>query len=262
MIYDYQFIKVRIEKGVFKLTLNRPEQLNSIIMPMAEEIQRALDDANTHPNVRALLITGEGKGFCAGQDLKEVLDSQDLKIDEIVRSTYNPIVTNIREIPKPVICAVNGVAAGAGASLAFVCDVTLAAQSTNFILAFSKISLIPDSGATYFLPRILGMQKAMALAMLAEPFSANKAVEMGLIYQVVPDNELIEKSELLAIRLATLPTRALGLCKKAFNASWGNSLDDQLEMEAYLQAEAALSADHREGVMAFLEKRNPHFTGL
>ncbi len=258
---NFQYIKVNLLGHVMEIRLNRPDVLNSFVMPMAKEIQSALDEAATHKTVRALFITGEGRAFCAGQDLSEAIKENGPKISEIVLQTYNPIITKIREIEKPVVCGVNGVAAGAGANIAFACDITLAAESASFVQAFSKIGLIPDSGGTYFLPRLIGIQRATALMMLGEKLPAAEALKMGLIYKVVPDAELYHEALKVAQTLADLPTMGLGLTKRAINQGLSNDLQEQLKLEALLQEEASNSHDHKEGVKAFLEKRKPIFKG-
>lgn len=257
----YQFIKTEKERGVYIIRLNRPEVLNSFQMPMAKELQQALDEAALDKEIRAILLTGEGRGFCAGQDLAEAVAENGPPIKEIVQKTYNPIIERIRQIQKPVICAVNGVAAGAGANIAFACDITLADEKASFIQSFSKIGLIPDSGGTYTLPRLIGMQRATALMMLADKLPAAKAAEWGLIYQVCPEGTVVEKALEISVQLASMPTVGLGLTKRALNMSYDNSLLEQLDVEAELQDMAAKSADHKEGVNAFLEKRTPQFKG-
>lgn len=258
---DFQYIKVSQLGAILEIRLNRPDVLNSFTMPMAKELQDALDHASSNKSVRAILLTGEGRGFCAGQDLAEAIQENGPKISEIVNKTYNPIITKIREIEKPVVCGVNGVAAGAGANIAFACDITVAAESANFIQSFSKIGLIPDSAGTYFLPRLIGTQRATALMMLAEKLPAVEAQKMGLIYKVVPDAELYNEALKIAQTLAEMPTVGLGLTKRAINKGLNNSLDEQLKVEAILQEEASNSYDHKEGVKAFLEKRKPIFKG-
>jgi 2-(1,2-epoxy-1,2-dihydrophenyl)acetyl-CoA isomerase len=247
--------------GVLEIRLNRPEVLNSFVMPMAKELQEALDIAASNKSIRSVLLTGEGRGFCAGQDLAEAIQDNGPKISEIVHKTYNPIITKIRDLEKPVICAVNGVAAGAGANIAFACDITLAAESATFVQAFSKIGLIPDSAGTYFLPRLIGVQKATALMMLAEKLPAVEAEKLGLIYKVVADAELYNEAFKIADSLANMPTVGLGLTKRAINLGLNNNLIQQLEVEAVLQELASESYDHKEGVKAFLEKRKPEFKG-
>jgi len=258
---EYQYIIVKTEGNVLEIRLNRPDVLNSFMMPMAKELQAALDMAKNDKNIRAVLLTGEGRGFCAGQDLAEAIKEGGPSISEIVRNTYNPIITKIREIEKPVICAVNGVAAGAGANIAFACDITLAAESASFIQSFSKIGLIPDSGGTFFLPQIIGVQKATALMMLADKLSSTDAEKLGLIYKVVSDADLYNEALKIAQTLASMPTIGLGLTKVAINKGLTSTLVEQLDVEAELQEKAAQSKDHKEGVNAFLEKRKPIFTG-
>ena len=257
---DYQHILFTIDNGVGKIVLNRPEVLNSFNKEMGAEVQNALDECTSDKTIRAVLLTGEGRGFCAGQDLEEAM-SPDIKIEDVVRTTYNPIVSKIRNIEKPVICAVNGVAAGAGANIAFGCDLTLAARSAKFIQSFIKIGLIPDSGGTYILPRLVGMQRAAAMTMLGDKMTAEEAKDLGLIYQVVDDESLMETATALAEKLAQMPTVGLGLTKRGLNHGLGVDLPTQLEFEAEIQAEAAGSKDYKEGVAAFLEKRAPNFTG-
>ena len=243
-----------------KITLNRPDVLNSFNKAMAKEAQEALATCNDNSNVRAVYLTGAGRAFCAGQDLEEAIDPNNA-IADIVRGTYNPIIRAIRSIEKPVVCAVNGVAAGAGANIAFSCDITLAGESASFIQSFSNIGLVPDSGGTFFLPRLVGLQKATAMAMLAEKIRSNQAESMGLIYKSCSDEELHNTAYDIAKKLAAMPTKGLGLTKKAFNEGLNNDLNTQLELEADLQEIAGNSKDYKEGVAAFLEKRKPNFTG-
>jgi 2-(1,2-epoxy-1,2-dihydrophenyl)acetyl-CoA isomerase len=257
---NYTHLLFEKEGSVAKITLNRPEVLNSFNKVMAKETQDALKTCANDSSVRAVYLTGAGRAFCAGQDLEEAIDPNNA-IDEIVRNSYNPMIRAIREIEKPVICAVNGVAAGAGANLAFSCDITFACESANFIQSFSKIGLIPDSGGTYFLPRLVGMQKAAAMAMLAEKIPAAEAASLGLIYRSCPDDELHETAFGIASKLAAMPTIGLGLTKKGFNEGWKNDLDTQLDLEEKLQKAAGSSKDYKEGVDAFLEKRKPVFKG-
>lgn len=254
-------IQFSIENGVGKIILNRPEVLNSFNREMAMAFQEAMKTCFSSKEVRAILITGSGRAFCAGQDLAEAIDPEGPPMDSIVREHYNPIIKLIREIEKPVVCAVNGVAAGAGANIALACDITLAAASSSFIQAFSKIGLIPDSGGTFFLPRLVGMQKATALMMLGDKVKAAEAASLGMIYKVCEDDVLQEEAGKLSESLAKMPTLGLGLTKKALNLSLFNNLDDQLEVEEKLQTQAGHSYDYKEGVNAFLEKRQPEFKG-
>lgn len=247
--------------GVCELKLNRPEVFNSFNKAMALALQTALDDCEKNPEVRAIIISGEGKAFCAGQDLAEATDPNGPELKSIVKDHYNPIIRRIREIEKPIIAAVNGVAAGAGANIALACDITFAKESASFIQAFSKIGLIPDSGGTFFLPRIVGMQKALALMMTGDKVGAKEAEAMNMIYKSVPDEEFEETVSKFASKLAKMPTRGLGLTKKAVNASFANSLNEQLDVEERLQTEAGQTHDFNEGVASFLEKRKPEFTG-
>lgn len=252
----------RIDNNVAWLTLNRPEVFNSFNREMALELQGHLDDCENDKNVRAVVITGNGKAFCAGQDLKEVT-TPDLNpgFKKILEEHYNPIVDRIRNIEKPIIAAVNGVAAGAGANIALACDVVVASENAGFIQAFSKIGLIPDSAGTYFLPRLIGFQKASALMMLGDKIGAEEAERMGMIYKVFFLEEYEKKVKELAITLAKMPTRSLGMTKRLLNNSFANDLRSQLDLESELQIEAAQSDDYKEGVQAFIEKRIPVFKG-
>lgn len=249
--------------GVLCLTLNRPDVLNSFNAAMARELQDALAQAAADATVRAVLLTGAGRGFCAGQDLAEALPKDGVMPDlgEFVRTTWNPIVRAIRTIEKPVVCAVNGTAAGAGANVAFACDIVFASTSASFIQSFAKIGVIPDSGGTFILPRLVGLQRATALTMLAEKISAQQALDWGLVYQLAEPAALRDAAFSCAKHLASQPTRALGLIKRGFNASLGVNLDEQLDFEEELQREAGQTDDYAEGVKAFLEKRPPRFSG-
>ncbi len=251
-------------EGVLTVTLNRPHVLNSFTSAMAAAMQSALAMAAQDDAVRAVLITANGRAFCAGQDLAEVLPADDGTMPDlgtVIRRDYNPIIRAIRALEKPVVCAVNGVAAGAGANLAFACDITIAGESASFIQSFSKIGLIPDGGGTFILPRIVGLQRAAALTMLGDKLPAATAKEWGLVFDVVPDAELADRSRALATRLAAMPTRGLGITKRGFNASHGHTLDEQLDLEESLQREAGTTRDYSEGVRAFIEKRKPLFEG-
>jgi 2-(1,2-epoxy-1,2-dihydrophenyl)acetyl-CoA isomerase len=256
-----EHIKTESIGQVLKLTLNRPDKFNSFNREMALQLQRALDTAASDKNIRAILLTGEGKAFCAGQDLGEAMDPSGPGIERIVQEHYNPIILKIRELEKPVVCAVNGVAAGAGANIALACDVVIAGASASFIQAFSKIGLIPDSGGTFFLPRIIGFGRASALMMLGDKVTAADALQMGMIYKVVEDAKLTEDALVTAGTLAAMPTKGLGLTKRLLNQSLFNSLGDQLEAEGIEQVAAARTFDYGEGVKAFLQKRKPEFKG-
>lgn len=255
------FIESAIVDGVCTIKLNRPKVFNSFNREMALALQDVLDDCKVNPEVRALYISGEGKAFCAGQDLAEAIDPEGPELSKIVSEHYNPIIERIRNIEKPVVAAVNGVAAGAGANIALACDICVATASAAFIQAFSKIGLIPDSGGTFFLPRIIGMQRATALMMLGDKVSAAQAEEIGMIYKSFSDESFAEKSLAIAKKLAKMPTKGLGLTKKALNLSMNNTLTEQLALEDELQTIAGQSYDYNEGVNAFLEKRKPTFKG-
>ena len=248
-------------ENVAKLTFNRPNKFNSFIREMALEFQEKLDYCATNKDIRAIIITGKGKAFCAGQDLHEVIDVNGPGLDRIVKEHYNPAILMIRNIEKPVIAAVNGVAAGAGANLALACDIVVACKSASFIQAFSKIGLIPDSGGTFSLPRLVGWQKASALMMTGDKVVAEKAQSMGMIYKVFSDEEFESSTMILAKNLSQMPTKGLGLTKKLLNKSLCNSLEEQLKLEDELQAVAGKTYDYKEGVQAFLEKRKPIFKG-
>jgi 2-(1,2-epoxy-1,2-dihydrophenyl)acetyl-CoA isomerase len=257
---SYTKILFTIADGVATISLNRPDKLNSFDREMALETIDALDKVKADASVRAVLLTGEGRAFCAGQDLAEAI-APGTKIEEIISTQYNPIVRRIRSLPKPVVCAVNGVAAGAGANIAYACDLTLAAESANFIQSFINIGLIPDSGGTFTLPRLVGMQRAFGQMILAPKVSAREAEAMGMIWKAVPDAELIYEATALAKKLATMPTKAIALTKEALNRSQNTSLDTQLDHENELQSIAGRSHDYNEGVKAFLEKRKPVYRG-
>lgn len=251
----------QLEDQVLKITLNRPDKLNSFNREMALALQKALDQANEDPNVRAVYLTGEGRAFCAGQDLEEAISKEGPELQSIVKDHYNPIIQKLRQLSKPVVCGVNGVAAGAGANIALACDVVFAIKSASFIQAFSKIGLIPDSGGTYTLPRLIGFQKASALMMLGDKVSADKAERMGMIYKVIEDDQLNDQAFGTAKKMAKMPTKAFWLTKRALNASMNNNLEQQLTLEEQLQTKAGLSQDYQEGVNSFLEKRKPEFKG-
>jgi len=243
------------------ITLNRPEKLNAFNREMALLLQNRLDECASLHEVRAVYLAGAGKGFCAGQDLAEVVDPDGPGMEKMLSEHYNPIITRIRNLPKPVVAAVRGVAAGAGANIALCCDVVVAAASASFIQAFSKIGLIPDSGGTYFLPRLVGWQRASAIAMLGDKVVASEAERMGMVYKVYEDTDFESASQALAVTLARLPTKALAFTKHALNYSTVNSFEAQLLLEDELQQKAAATKDHAEGIQAFLGKRAPHFKG-
>lgn len=259
----YSYILADIASGVMKITLNRPDVLNSFHLQMAQELHHALDVARAEKSVRALVLTGAGRGFCAGQDLSAVPLEGAGKLDlgAIVKQTYNPVIMAIRKLDMPVVCAVNGVAAGAGANLALACDIVIASESASFIQSFSKIGLVPDTGGTFFLPRAIGLPMAMALMMTGDKISATRAAELGMIYRVIPGDQLEAEAMKLAAALAQMPTRGLALTKRALNASMSNGLEAQLELEEGLQREAGRTHDFEEGVAAFKEKRAPVFKG-
>ena len=250
-----------VSDGIATITFNRPEKLNAFNREMAIAMQHRLDECNNDNNIRCVVLTGAGKGFSAGQDLAEVIDPEGPGMDKILVEHYNPIVTKIRNLEKPVIAAVNGVAAGAGANIALCCDIVVASTYASFIQAFSKIGLIPDSGGTYFLPRLIGWQRASALFLLGDKISAEEAEKMGMIYKVFLNEEFKSNTGKLATTLATMPTRSFALTKKALNYSFNNSFEAQLALEDRLQQQAADTVDYREGVSAFIEKRTPLFKG-
>lgn len=254
-------IKFNIENGVGIVTLSRPDKFNSFVRQMAFDLQARLDECEKNSEVRAIYLTAEGKAFCAGQDLAEAIDPNQTELTKIVEEHYNPIIERLRKIEKPIVCAVNGVAAGAGANIALACDITLAAKSASFIQAFSKIGLIPDSGGTYYLPRLVGMQKAAALMFLGDKVMAEDAEKMGMIYKAVADENLQEEAMKIAQTLAKMPTKGIGLTKRLLNESFNNTLTQQLNLEGDLQTIAGSTYDYNEGVNAFLEKRPANFKG-
>ncbi len=250
-----------LKNNVFFITLNRPEKFNSFNREMALQLIAALKEAETNPAVRAVVLTGNGKAFCAGQDLAEAIDPNGPGIEKIVAEHYNPIILKIRNLEKPVIAAVNGVAAGAGANIALACDMIFAARSASFIQAFSKIGLIPDSGGTFTLPRLVGFHLASALMITGDKLTAEEAQHFGLVYKIFDDNDLLTQVSANAEKIAVMPTKAIGLTKKLLNASAQNSLAQQLDLEKEIQVQSANSFDYKEGVSAFLEKRKPEFKG-
>jgi 2-(1,2-epoxy-1,2-dihydrophenyl)acetyl-CoA isomerase len=256
-----EHINFAIEEGVAIIQLNRPKVYNSFNRAMALEVQSALDQCAENKDVRCICITGSGKAFSAGQDLQEIIAEDGPDLPVILKEHYNPIIERIVAIEKPIVAAINGVAAGAGANIALACDITIAKSSATFIQAFSKIGLIPDSAGTYFLPRIVGRSKAMALAMLGDKVTAEDAEKMGMIYKVVQDELFEDDIKKVCLKLAKMPTLGLGLTKRAINQSYSNNVHQQLAVEDELQTKAGLSEDYGEGVRAFLEKRKPVFKG-
>jgi 2-(1,2-epoxy-1,2-dihydrophenyl)acetyl-CoA isomerase len=257
-------ILVSRDAGVLTVTLNRPDKLNAFNPEMHKLLRDALEQALDDAGVRCVLVTGAGRGFCAGQDLSERdLSPAAAPIDLSVSlgSNYNPLVRRLRALPKPIVCAVNGVAAGAGANIALACDIVLAARSASFVQSFSTLGLVPDSGGTYFLPRLVGTARAMGLALLGQRLSAEEAERWGLIWKAVDDLRLMQEATEIANALAAGPTKGYGLVKKAIHASAGNSLDAQLDLERDLQRQAGFSEDYREGVAAFMQKRKPSYKG-
>lgn len=249
-------------RGWTKLTLNRPQKLNAFDAGLHAALLRALDDAARDPACRAVLLTGAGRGFCAGQDLAEPgLTGPEADLGAVVERGWNRLIRAIRDLPKPVVCAVHGSAAGAGASVALACDITLAAEGAKFTQAFIRIGLVPDSGATWMLPRLVGPARARALAMLGEPITGAEAAAMGLIHRAVPEAALLPEAEALCAKLARLPARALAATKRALDAAEGNTLDAQMALEGEIQRELGRSHDYNEGVAAFAQKRAPRFEG-
>ena len=253
-------ILFEIKNSIGIITLNRPDKLNSFTREMALLMQEKLDECKSK-EIRCVYITGTGEAFSAGQDLAEVADPNGLGMTRILSEHYNPIVTRIRKLEKPVVAAVNGVAAGAGANIALCCDVVVAAQSASFIQAFSKIGLIPDSGGTHTLPRLIGWQKASALMMLGEKVSAAEAERIGMLYKIFPDETFAENSMSIAVFLVQMPTKGLAYTKQLLNHSFKSTFEEQLQDEDIYQQKASLTEDYKEGVQAFLEKRLPQFKG-
>jgi 2-(1,2-epoxy-1,2-dihydrophenyl)acetyl-CoA isomerase len=254
-------VEIDAATGVAILTLNRPDALNALTVAMKRELVAAFRRVERDATVRAVILTGAGRAFCAGQDLRERLQPDAAPLGVEVRERYNPIIHAMRGLPKPIVGAINGVAAGAGASLALACDLRIASEAASFALAFGRVGLVPDSGATWFLPRLVGSARAAEIALLGDPVSAADALRIGLVGHVAPADQLAAEAMAMASRLAAGAPRALALTKRALNAAWDRDLDAALEAEAYLQDIAGRTKDHAEGLAAFMEKRPPHFTG-
>ena len=265
MTNDEQPILIENEGGVRKITLNRPKSLNALNEAVLAALTQALNEAERDKTVRCLVITGAGRAFSSGQDLTYVRDryerNQPIEFGSYLRTHYNPAINKMRTMEKPLVASVNGVAAGAGCSLALVCDMRIAGESASFIQAFINVGLVPDAGSTFMLPRLIGVARAMEMACTGRPIQSSEALQIGLVNRVVPDDRLEEQTMQFAHRLANLPTYAVGLTKRAINAAWIVDLEAQLEQEAMLQGMACQTHDHREGVAAFIEKRPPQFTG-
>ena len=255
-------VLVSTEASVMTITLNRPDKLNAFVTDMHGLLREAMSQAESDASIRAVLLTGAGRGFCAGQDLAERdMNDPNLDLGGGLEKNYNPFIRRMRALPKPVICAVNGIAAGAGANLALGCDIVLAARSASFLQAFARIALVPDCGGTYWLPRLAGTARAMGMAMLAGRVSAEDAERWGLVWKCVDDDKLMDEASKLAQTLASGPTHTYGMIKKAIYASATNTMDAQLDLERDFQRDVGKHEDYREGVAAFLEKRKPNFTG-
>ncbi len=260
----YQTILYGVSGGVARLTLNRPERLNSLNAQMHAEVRHALAALEADSSVRVLVLTGAGRGFCAGQDLADrtvAPGAEAVDLGASIERDYKPLILTLRRLPVPILCAVNGVAAGAGANIALACDLVLAARSASFVQAFARIGLMPDSGGTWFLPRLVGPARALGLALLGEKLPASQAADWGLIWRCVDDEDFAAEVDSLAARLAEAPTRALSGIRRALEVSWRHSLEQQLDVERDGQRELGFSADYAEGVAAFLAKREPRFTG-
>ena len=260
----YENILFEIKDGIAELTLNRPDKLNSFTQAMHEEVRDAINQVKADGSVRVLVLTGAGRGFCAGQDLSDRAvepGSKGVDLGDSVEKNYAPLVLSLRALPMPVICAVNGVAAGAGANLALACDIVIAGKSASFVEVFCKLGLIPDTGGTFFLPRLVGSARAMGMAMLGEKITAERAENWGLIWKCVPDEDLGVETQALARHFASAPTKGLAFTKQALHASAGNSLEQQLKLESGMMSELGNSEDYREGVAAFIAKRAPQFIG-
>ena len=261
---NFENIKFTLNNGIAVLTLNRPEKLNSFTQAMHMEVRTALVAVKTSPTARVLLITGAGRGFCAGQDLSDRAvepGAEGVDLGESVETWYAPLVMAIKALPMPVICAVNGVAAGAGANLALACDIVLAGKSASFVEVFCKLGLIPDTGGTWHLPRLIGHARAMGMALLGEKLTAETAEQWGLIWKCVPDEALMDQAMAMAVHFSTAPTKGLAYTKQAIQASYNNTLAEQLKLEGLMMRELGYTADYKEGVAAFIGKRPPNFKG-
>ncbi len=261
---SYETILFEVKDGAARLTLNRPNRLNSFTVQMHGEVADALDKVEGDPEIRALLLTGAGRGFCAGQDLSDravAPGSKPVDLGDSVERFYNPLIRRLTGMPIPVVCAVNGVAAGAGANIALACDIVLAARSVKFIESFANIGLIPDSGGTWVLPRLAGQARAMGMALTGQPIGAEQAEAWGLIWKCVDDADLAAEAEALAVKFAAGPTRGLAATKRLIRSTWARSLDEELDLQRDTMRELGASADYQEGVAAFMEKRQPKFTG-
>lgn len=261
---SYQTIQFEVADGAARLTLNRPDRLNSFTIEMHEEVRDALEAVKANQNVRTLLLTGAGRGFCAGQDLSDraVAPGGDaVDLGESVEKRYNPLIRTLTSLPMPVVCAVNGVAAGAGASIAFACDIVIAASSAKFIMSFANIGLVPDSGSSWVLPRLAGQARALGMALTGEPVTAEQAADWGLIWKCIDDDKLADETNALVAKFATAPTRGLAETKKLIRSAFRHSLDEQLDLERDQMRALGFSDDYKEGVDAFMNKRKPTFKG-
>lgn len=254
-------LRLETDGAVATITLDRPDALNSLTVPLKAALLDAFATVAGDPAIRAVVLTGAGRAFCAGQDLRERLEPEALPLADEIRARYNPLIRAMRDLPKPIVGAINGIAAGAGASLAFACDIRIAAEGASFLLAFGRVGLVPDSGATWLLPRLVGGAKATELALTTDPLSAADAERLGLVARVVPGEQVVAEAQALAARLAAGAPRAVALTKQLLEASWTVALDRQLEAEADAQGAAGATADHAEGIAAFVAKRQPRFTG-
>ena len=254
-------LRLEVADRVATITLDRADALNALTVPLKEELLAALARVGADPAIGAVVLTGAGRAFCAGQDLRERLEPGAAPLEIEIRERYNPIILAMRRLEKPIVGAINGIAAGAGASLAFACDVRIAAEGASFLLAFARVGLVPDSGATWLLPRLVGAAKAAELALTGEALSAADAERLGLVARVVPAESVVTEAQAMAARLGSMAPRAVALTKRALESSWTASLEEQLELEAELQGIAGATTDHAEGIAAFLEKRPPRFTG-